>query len=59
MEIPFPISVNIIIELIHTDRSGISMRVTIENTEKDGNISLQESGGFAIVTINRPELKNA
>ncbi|WP_338450964.1 enoyl-CoA hydratase-related protein [Niallia oryzisoli] len=35
------------------------MRVTIEKTEKDGKISLQESGGFAIVTINRPELKNA
>lgn len=35
------------------------MRVTIERTEKDGKISLQESGGFAIVTINRPELKNA
>ncbi|HHY73671.1 MAG TPA: enoyl-CoA hydratase/isomerase family protein [Bacillus bacterium] len=35
------------------------MRVTIKETEKDGNISLQESGGFAIVTINRPQLKNA
>lgn len=35
------------------------MRITIKRTEKDGNISLQESGGFAIVTINRPELKNA
>ncbi|WP_458414661.1 enoyl-CoA hydratase/isomerase family protein [Schinkia sp. CFF1] len=35
------------------------MRVTIKETEKDGNISLQESGGFAIVTINRPDLKNA
>lgn len=35
------------------------MRVTIKNTEEDGNISLQESGGFAIVTINRPDLKNA
>lgn len=35
------------------------MRVTIERTEKDGKISLQESGGFAIVTIDRPDLKNA
>ncbi|MCM3670748.1 enoyl-CoA hydratase/isomerase family protein [Mesobacillus maritimus] len=35
------------------------MRVTIKRTEKDGKITLQESGGFAIVTINRPDLKNA
>lgn len=35
------------------------MRVTIKRTEEDGNILLQESGGFAIVTINRPALKNA
>ncbi|WP_053362812.1 enoyl-CoA hydratase-related protein [Bacillus sp. FJAT-27251] len=35
------------------------MRVTIKRTEKDGKITLQESGGCAIVTINRPDLKNA
>jgi enoyl-CoA hydratase len=35
------------------------MRVTINRTEKDGKITLQESGGFAIVTINRSHLKNA
>ncbi|WP_404331824.1 enoyl-CoA hydratase/isomerase family protein [Mesobacillus maritimus] len=35
------------------------MRVTIKRTEKDGKITLQESGSFAIVTINRPDLKNA
>ncbi len=37
----------------------LRMRVTIRNTEQDGKIILQESGGFAIVTINRPNLKNA
>jgi len=35
------------------------MRVTIKRTEKDGKITLQESGSFAIVTIHRPDLKNA
>lgn len=35
------------------------MRVTISRIEKDGKISLQESGGIAIVTIYRPAFKNA
>jgi enoyl-CoA hydratase len=35
------------------------MRVTISHIEVDGKISLQESGGFAIVTIRRPNCKNA
>ncbi|MED3687760.1 enoyl-CoA hydratase/isomerase family protein [Peribacillus sp. FSL K6-1552] len=35
------------------------MKVTINRTETNGKITLQESGGFAIVTIHRPELKNA
>lgn len=35
------------------------MRVTISRIEKDGKISLQESGGLAIVTIYRPAFKNA
>ncbi|HET7629404.1 MAG TPA: enoyl-CoA hydratase/isomerase family protein [Bacillales bacterium] len=35
------------------------MRVTISRVEKNGKISLQESGGIAIVTIYRPAYKNA
>lgn len=35
------------------------MRVTINRIEKDGKITIQESGGVAIVTIHRPTLKNA
>ncbi|HEU5140125.1 MAG TPA: enoyl-CoA hydratase/isomerase family protein [Bacillales bacterium] len=35
------------------------MRVTISRIEKNGKISLQESGGIAIVTIYRPAFKNA
>lgn len=35
------------------------MRVIISRIEKDGKITLQESGGIAIVTLNRPSYKNA
>lgn len=35
------------------------MRVTISQVEADGKIILQESAGLAIVTIQRPRLKNA
>lgn len=35
------------------------MNVTISRVEKDAKITLQESGGMAIITINRPHLKNA
>ncbi|NEU31473.1 enoyl-CoA hydratase/isomerase family protein [bacterium LRH843] len=35
------------------------MNVTISRIESDGKITLQESGGMAIVTIHRPHLKNA
>lgn len=35
------------------------MRVSINRIEKDGKITLQEGGGVAIVTINRPSLRNA
>lgn len=35
------------------------MRVTISRIEKNGKITLQESGGLAIVTIHRPDFKNA
>ncbi|RBW71110.1 enoyl-CoA hydratase/isomerase family protein [Bacillus taeanensis] len=35
------------------------MRITISRVETDGKITLQESGGMAIVTIHRPHLKNA
>lgn len=35
------------------------MRVTISQVETDGKIILQESAGLAIVTIQRPHLKNA
>lgn len=35
------------------------MNVTISRIESDGKITLQESGGMAIITIHRPHLKNA
>lgn len=35
------------------------MRVTISRFNTEGKITLQESGGLAIVTIHRPKLKNA
>lgn len=35
------------------------MRVTISRFEKDGKVLLQESGGMAIVTMDRPAFKNA
>lgn len=35
------------------------MNVTISRVEADGKITLQESGGMAIITINRPHLRNA
>jgi enoyl-CoA hydratase len=35
------------------------VRVTVSRVEKNGKISLQESGGIAIVTIFRPAFKNA
>lgn len=35
------------------------MRVAISRVEKDGKMTLQESGGMAIVTIHRPAYKNA
>ncbi|WP_085522078.1 enoyl-CoA hydratase/isomerase family protein [Tuberibacillus sp. Marseille-P3662] len=35
------------------------MRVTLNRVEQDGKITLQESSGLAIVTINRPHYKNA
>ncbi|SFE81825.1 enoyl-CoA hydratase/isomerase family protein [Alteribacillus iranensis] len=35
------------------------MRVSISRVEQNGKITLQESGGIAIVTIHRPEYKNA
>ncbi|WP_240376843.1 enoyl-CoA hydratase/isomerase family protein [Bacillus piscicola] len=35
------------------------MRVSISRVEKNGKITLQESGGIAIVTIHRPAAKNA
>lgn len=35
------------------------MRVRISRVEEDGKITLQEGGGLAIVTINRPQAKNA
>jgi enoyl-CoA hydratase len=35
------------------------LRVTINRIEKDGKITLQEGGGVAIVTIHRPNLRNA
>jgi enoyl-CoA hydratase len=35
------------------------MRVMINRIEKDGKITLQESGGIAIVTLHRPNKKNA
>jgi enoyl-CoA hydratase len=35
------------------------MRVSISRIEQDGKITLQESGGIAIVTIHRPHFKNA
>lgn len=37
----------------------MSMRVTISRFNTEGKITLQESGGLAIVTIHRPKLKNA
>jgi enoyl-CoA hydratase len=35
------------------------MRVKISRVERDGKITLQETGGFAIVTLHRPASKNA
>lgn len=35
------------------------MKVTISRFETEGKITLQESGGLAIVTMHRPKLKNA
>ncbi|HET7578318.1 MAG TPA: enoyl-CoA hydratase/isomerase family protein [Bacillales bacterium] len=35
------------------------MRVSISRVEKNGKVTLQESGGIAIVTIYRPAFKNA
>ncbi|WP_163970243.1 enoyl-CoA hydratase/isomerase family protein [Oceanobacillus halotolerans] len=35
------------------------MKVTISRFDTDGKITLQESGGIAIVTMHRPRLKNA
>lgn len=35
------------------------MRVTISRFDTDGKVSLQESGGLAIVTMDRPAFKNA
>lgn len=35
------------------------MNVTISRVEADGKITVQESGGMAIVTIHRPHSKNA
>lgn len=35
------------------------MKVTISRVETDGKITLQESGGIAIVTMHRPHLRNA
>lgn len=35
------------------------MRVKINRVEEDGKITVQESAGMAIVTIHRPNLKNA
>ncbi len=35
------------------------MKITISRIETDGKIKLQESGGIAIVTIHRPQQRNA
>lgn len=35
------------------------MRVSISRVEQNGKITLQESGGVAIVTLHRPQYKNA
>ena len=35
------------------------VRVRINRVETDGKITLQESAGMAIVTIHRPDYKNA
>ncbi len=37
----------------------LCMNVTISRIEADGKITLQESGGMAIITIHRPHLRNA
>lgn len=37
----------------------VRVRVKINRVEKDGKITLQESAGMAIVTIHRPNYKNA